>query len=387
MGAPSEEDDKFDETEVYSWPYLPKEIWRHIHSLMPLRDAAKAACVCRAFLCYWRSFPNLTFSNETLGLNEHAHGADEIRDYTCKVDHIMMNHLGPGMKTLNILDAPSGNARHRRYLDSWIEKAIAQGIEELTLDLSKHSTVKKYKLTCSILLRGKGSPIRYLSLAGCAFRPTIGFGCLRSLVTLDLFSVYIKGNELGCLLSNSVALESLTISYCREIDYVKIPCLQRLTKLLVTCCEKLQAIESKAPNLSSFYFASSHHVHLSLGKVLQVKKLYIDCSRPVGHSRAELASSVPDLEGVGTHPSAEMRNTSLLSSKFRHLECLSITLRGLTFSQEIDYFSMGSPSLEIFVLDISRRLMEHHSYHVISSFSHARIWVDQSCHMIKAWLS
>ncbi|KAJ1289528.1 hypothetical protein BS78_02G171400 [Paspalum vaginatum] len=318
---------------------------------MPLRDAARAPCVCRAFVCSWRSFPNLIFSNQTLGVNEHAHDKDEIaRDFISKVDHIMMNHLGPGMRTLKLLNPPRYNVKHRRYLDSCLEKAITQGIEELTLDL--FLTAKKYKFPCSILLRGNRDSIRYLSLSNCAFHPTEGFNCLRRLVVLYLFSVHIKGDELGCLLANSLALESLTLGYCPEIVYVKIPSLPRLNYLVVNSCSKLRLIESKAPNLSTFYFTSCHRVHLSLGKALHVKKLYIDCSRPVSYSHAELASTMPNLEAVGTHSNAEMRSTSLVSSKLLYLEYLSINLKGLTLSQDLDRFSMVSSSLDAFVSDV-----------------------------------
>lgn len=40
-----------------------------------------------------------------------------------------------------------------------------------------------------------------------------------------MFYVYIKGDELKCLLSNSLALESLDLAFCCEIVYVNIPCL------------------------------------------------------------------------------------------------------------------------------------------------------------------
>uniref|UniRef100_A0A0E0K372 Uncharacterized protein n=1 Tax=Oryza punctata TaxID=4537 RepID=A0A0E0K372_ORYPU len=45
----------------YSWTNFPEDIWSHIHSLMPLRDASRAACVSRAFLYSWRCHPNLIF--------------------------------------------------------------------------------------------------------------------------------------------------------------------------------------------------------------------------------------------------------------------------------------------------------------------------------------
>ena len=281
-----------------------QDIWRHIHSLMPLRDAARAACVCRAFLYSWRSFPHLTFSKQTLGFNEKAGRKEIIRDFINRVDHIMKNHLGTGVKTLKLLGAPN-SARYQRCLDSWLEKVVTPGIEDVTLCLDEHFTAKKYKFPCSILSHGNGDSIQRLDLAFCALRPTIGFGSLRALVRLSLFFVHTEGDELGCLLSNSLALESLILDYCFKLVYAKIPSLQRLNHLSVTSCCKLQVIESKAPYLSSFHFESEHHVQLSLGKALQVKKLNIDCSGPICVSSAELASCTPNLE-AGIHPNNEV---------------------------------------------------------------------------------
>ncbi|KAK3130457.1 hypothetical protein QOZ80_6BG0493700 [Eleusine coracana subsp. coracana] len=54
----------------YSGPIFSEDILHHIHSLLPLRDAAQAACVSQAFLNFWRSRPSLHFSIEAL---EHSH--------------------------------------------------------------------------------------------------------------------------------------------------------------------------------------------------------------------------------------------------------------------------------------------------------------------------
>lgn len=71
-GSPCSEDGYADSQAAkilgYSTPVLPEDIWRHIHSLMPLRDAARAACGSRAFLCSWRCLPNLIFNEDSLRL-------------------------------------------------------------------------------------------------------------------------------------------------------------------------------------------------------------------------------------------------------------------------------------------------------------------------------
>ncbi|CAO2043990.1 unnamed protein product [Urochloa humidicola] len=65
-----QENDHFQsgESSGYSGPKLPEDIWCHIHSLMPLRDSARSACVSCTFLYSWRCHPKLTFTEEALGL-------------------------------------------------------------------------------------------------------------------------------------------------------------------------------------------------------------------------------------------------------------------------------------------------------------------------------
>ncbi|KAJ1257005.1 hypothetical protein BS78_K237800 [Paspalum vaginatum] len=46
---------------------LPEDMLHQIHALMPMRDAAQAACVSRAFLRSWRCYPKLILSVDSLG--------------------------------------------------------------------------------------------------------------------------------------------------------------------------------------------------------------------------------------------------------------------------------------------------------------------------------
>ena len=138
-----------------------QDIQRHINSLMPMRDAAKAACVSRAFLSSWRCRPNLTFSKETLGLDENVRGNDEIaRDFPSIIDHILKKHSGC-VKRFELLKAPNSSAKDRRYLNSWLHIAVTPGIEELTLSLADH-LVAHYKFPCSLLSNGVGNSILLL---------------------------------------------------------------------------------------------------------------------------------------------------------------------------------------------------------------------------------
>uniref|UniRef100_A0A452YL40 F-box domain-containing protein n=1 Tax=Aegilops tauschii subsp. strangulata TaxID=200361 RepID=A0A452YL40_AEGTS len=307
------------ETLTYSMPYLPEDIWHRIHSLMPMRDAARAACLSRAFLHSWRCHPNLTLDWQTLCSKSKGGGGNFSR----KIDSIIRNHSGIGLKRLelDIFD----DDRTLPYIDSWLQFAVTPGIEELTLGLYKS-----------------------------AFRPMAELGPLRSLTTLHLCSVRITGDEVGCFLSNSPALEQLKLYDCKEIIFLKIPCmLQRLRCLSVFSCWMLQLIECKAPNLSNIY-ASGENIKLSLSEALCMKDLCMCFPNVIGYALAELPSIMPTLETLEIGSEDEVVNTPMLPTKFIHLKHLNIQI-----TESDDYFHLASfldasPSLETLFLDVSK---------------------------------
>lgn len=159
-----------------------QDIWRHIHSLMPMSAAARAACLSHSFLNSWRFHPNLTLNFKTL-CPRTSRG-----NFRCKIDSILRNHLGTAkILKLNVADEDSTYP----YIDRWLEVAVTPGIEELTLTLHK-----KYIFACSLLSDGVRDSIRCLELNLCAFHPMAELGPLRSLTKLHLRCVRITGDEL-----------------------------------------------------------------------------------------------------------------------------------------------------------------------------------------------
>ncbi|CAN6183234.1 unnamed protein product [Urochloa humidicola] len=270
---------------------LPEDIWQHIHSLMPLRDAARAACISRAFLSAWRRHPNLTLTWQSLGYS----------DFTKKVDHILKNHSGVGVKKLDLELFECYNVNDINHLDSWLQIAVTPWIEELTLKVSSNwfsddecSAMLMYKFPSIILSGESGSSIQYLDLEGCEFRPALQISCLGSLTKLHLHCVHITGDELGCFLSSSLVLEQLELTGCYEIICLKIPSLLRhLTSLHVYGCGMMKEIENKAPNLHTIYFGGFPAVYspgpsLRLGELLQLNKIDMWCNDAVYYACAEL---------------------------------------------------------------------------------------------------
>lgn len=282
-----------------------QDILCHIHSLMPMRDSARVACVSRAFLHAWTRHPNLILTRETLGFTG-ANG-DITRSFTNIVDQILKKHSGNGVKTLQ-LDIFHCHDLNPCYLNDWLQIGITPGIENVTLMLPPEFK-EGYSFPCSLLFGGNGSSIRQLHLTYCAFHPMVGIGCLRNLTKLYLDNVCITGGELGFLLSNSFTLMQLELAFCTEIICLKIPCvLEQFSCLTVSGCSMLQIIESKAPNLSTIDF-EGNLVKLSLGQSMKVKNLHMDCSDETNFLRyaiTKLPFIVPNLETLALSSDSEV---------------------------------------------------------------------------------
>ncbi|RLN05581.1 hypothetical protein C2845_PM13G01180 [Panicum miliaceum] len=358
-------DSKDDKRMRCSMPALPEDIWHHIHSLLPLRDAAHAACLSRAFLRSWRCHPILTLNRSIL--YSKANAPEE--NLSCIIDNIMRNHTGIGVKIfkLSIYDACN-------YLDSWLQIAVTPGIEELTLKLYNGDNMK-YNVPCTLLSDGVRNSIRCLQLSWCAFHPAAELGPMRKLTSLCLHSVHILGDELEYFLSNSPALKQLDLIDCREIICLKIPCvLLQLQCLKVSHCWKLRVIESKARNLSSFILEAGPRVKVSLGETLQMKNLSMFRSNFICYARAELPSNMPKLETV----SIECRYTNAAYQ-------IPIPQAPVNYSPSYDYFSLvsfldASPSLKTWLLDVRQfsfdpATMEQES--IFGASSHLRQMPEQ----------
>lgn len=288
-----------------------QDVIRHIHTLMPLQDAARAACISHTFLRSWRCYPNLTFTLETLGLDKStATDQDGLsRHFINKVEHILHNHAGICVKALK-LEVFHGSNVDLCYIDSWLHIAVTPGVEELTLVLP-HDSKARYNFPCSLLFGRGGNSVQYLDLTDCTFRPTVDLGYMRRLTQLHLCYVWITGDELQLLLSKSLALERLRISCCHEIIHVTVPCLlQRLNSLQVMECSKVRAIEINAPNLSSFHF-DGRFVRMSFANPMLVKDVEITCiyqSNVVSSARTKFLSLWPNVEALTVHSPSEVHS-------------------------------------------------------------------------------
>ncbi|XP_006655535.1 uncharacterized protein LOC102714191 [Oryza brachyantha] len=355
-----------------SCPSLPEDIWYLIHSLLPLQDAARTACVSHTFLRSWRCYPNLIFDMETIGLMR-GNSLKKRKVRLSVIDHIMKNHSGIGLRTFMVETYRWVNTS---YIDRWLQIAITPAIEELTLTLySKGDNLKYYSFPFSLLSSRGGNSIKHLNLSQCAFHPTAGLNCL---ISLHLWDVCVTGDELGCLLSSSSSLEQLELGYCKDLNYLKIPCLlERLNDLEVYQCKDLQMMEVKAPNLSHFRYVGDM-ARLSDGGIIAVKNL--DISFYIQHNAihyvcAKLPSILPTTETLTIKSLREEINTPVAHFRFLHLKCLTIYLNYFWEALSpydclsLAYFLDACPVLETFNLTV----WQHGRIHDVISEDYSRL--------------
>ncbi|XBI96841.1 hypothetical protein VPH35_033063 [Triticum aestivum] len=331
----------------------------HSHTGQNLPEVFFARCrksgphVSQSFLWSWRHHPNLILSRETLGLGVHAYGET----------------ASTAVRKLILRLVPYCGAKDRDNVDKWLEKAVTQGIEELTLTLLM-SNHRKYEFPHKLLWNGLGDSLHYLYLSSCSMKE---LRLEASLTKLELLMVRITGDELCCLLSSSSALQ--------QIPYH----LQRLTHMKVGDCSKLRVIESKAPNLSST-------IQVSLGGALQVKNLHMNSTEFGCYTQAKLASSMP---------SREMINSPTRSSKLANLNSVAISFEEIPFARNFDCSSLASIfgaalTLEALISHVSNELMHHVLIFgdPLWMLGNKGVWspknkrlVQLACHMLMAWLS
>uniref|UniRef100_A0A0D3HFY4 At1g61320/AtMIF1 LRR domain-containing protein n=1 Tax=Oryza barthii TaxID=65489 RepID=A0A0D3HFY4_9ORYZ len=226
-------------------PHLTLDRLPQIIALLPMQDAARAACASRELLQSCRHYPELKFSAKTLAMDgQHNCIQGQMDSYIKRIDIALQNCTGGWVKRFRF-ELQFFHELSAHHINHWLDAAIP-GIEELTLELPRDDKMK-YKFPCKLLNLKRV----YFSL------------------------VHITTEELWIFLYNSLSLEHLELGFCHEIACLKIPCtLQLLNFLRVRRCNMLQIIVSDAPNLSTFHYEGPL-IQLSLGDSLQLKHVNI----------------------------------------------------------------------------------------------------------------
>ncbi|CAN6222075.1 unnamed protein product [Urochloa humidicola] len=378
---------------------LPEDILGYIHTFMPMQDAARAACVSRAFLRSWQSYPKLNFNMFTLGMFErdrplfdpiedepaiieeqmrtgvittyeeyYKKNSPLIREFSAIVNHIMHNHTGTGIKTFR-LEPPHYHYIDPAVLDRWFQAVMVPGITEFELHLNMGDDGLGYNFPCSLLSSNKGcSTLTSFTISGCSLHSLDKVGCLTSLRRVLLLRMRVTGKELSCFLSSSPALEELRLSYCSDMVCLEIPCLlSRLRLLYVQNCNSLKMIGCDAPKLKTFAYVGLPTVHICLGDssplVREMMMSSTDDSGMLRYATTKLPSIAPNVRKLFLSSCFEIATDDTLIkklNKFRRLKYLQIQLDTPSHCPDYDFYSLVSflnacPVLVSFVLRLEMR--------------------------------
>ncbi|KAL6847966.1 hypothetical protein ACP4OV_022094 [Aristida adscensionis] len=347
------------------------DVLQHIYSLMPMRDAARAACVSSRFLRFWRRYPNLAFNQESLAARRQPflRSKGSGKYVFSKAKQVLAKHSGIGVKTLQLnLSTCCKEDISTSLLDGWLRTFVKPGIAKLVV-LLPECYEHEYNFPCSLLSSDEtGSSLmislQYLSLTSCGFHPIEGrprlLGCSNSLSRVCLRKVSVTERELGSFLSNCFALERLDLSNCDMVTSLKIPCvLQKFSVLQVKTCRLLRMIESEAPNFSTFSYEGWPLERFSLGNSLDTKKLDMRATHMgdmIQYAGNNLPSIAKKLEALFLATVHEKLKAPTMVDKFQHLKHLVICLgESGRFCSGYNFFSLACflhacPALESFIL-------------------------------------
>ncbi|XP_044359970.1 uncharacterized protein [Triticum aestivum] len=348
---------------------LPQEILCHIHSLLPLQDAARAACVSRGFLQFWRCYSKLVLNHRTLGLTDMQFVRREI-NFMDKVDQILENHHNNGVLVEILeLEYPPSRSIKPCYLDRWLQITVKPGIKQLDLSMCVTGPEEEnYNFPCSVLSNGAAaSSIQSLCLSACSIHPTSTLGVLRKLTSLHLNLVHTTEEGLGNLLSKSFALERLDLWFCRGINCLRIPSMMQNLKFLeIIECQRLKVVEINASNLCFLHCVGGDNLReISARNSSQLKNVTLS-SVLLSYAHAWLPSIARNAESLTLCCPTKNVNISSMPSNLLHLKKLDIELSRPTmaaFCTSYDVFSLlsfidASPVLDSFILTVEKNALK-----------------------------
>lgn len=343
-----------------------QDVLHQILALLPMKDAARTACVSRELLKSWRYYPELELSSKTLALGEQQTSiqGQMATDIIKRIDDVLQNRAGVWVKRLKFellffRKVPFHCVHH------WLDAATPR-IEELTLMVPQDDKTK-YRFPCELFSDENGFSIQSLCLSICAFHPIQGSCSFGSLKRVNFSRVQLTTEDLMLFLSNCLLLEHLELWYCQELNCLRIPCtLEQLNFLRVNRCSTLQAIKSDAPNLCTFHYEGPL-IRFSFGHALQLKDINISIYpwfNLFRYARKVLPTVAPNLETLILMSADEidgLYGTILFppDGNFLHLKHLELTIVGprtktgyhFGYPALVTFFN-ASPVLETFILHV-----------------------------------
>lgn len=166
--------------------------------------------------------------------------------------------------------------RHRKIIDSWLDRAIKRGVQELELFPYASRREKGYRFPWRLFSNGRGSSLTKLELGYCRLGDVFYFRRFASVSVISFKMMALSREVVEYIVANCGNLKSLHLVKCRCISYLRI-CSQdtRLKDLAVHRCPFLRKIELSAPKLERLQY-SGNYVPLLFSSVPCLEHVWLD---------------------------------------------------------------------------------------------------------------
>ncbi|KAJ4825113.1 hypothetical protein Tsubulata_028991 [Turnera subulata] len=225
---------------------LPDDVLDNILSFLPIRKAMQVGILSTRFSKSWLSSRRLEFGKE---FARERGGAD----YMFILKKVFDLHAGPSIQSVKLYLNPKGKVEDL-WVEGWIKKSIAKGVEELDLDF--HEAGHHYGLSSALV---DIETLRILKLASCRFEVPVKLRGLRFLNTLVLRKMDISSLSTDTLFCSCLSLETLDLAHVYGVSHLKIVArsLERFKVLKIVNCSRICSIHIDAPTLNSIHYCGS----------------------------------------------------------------------------------------------------------------------------------
>ncbi|KAL8546254.1 hypothetical protein ACS0TY_006104 [Phlomoides rotata] len=145
---------------------LPNELLVHVLSLLTLKESTDTSLLSRRWRYLWTLMPKLDFDAKIFPFKfkweeymKKAFHEEMSTKYVRWVDHVIALHKGCGIEDFRVYLHLS--KLYEKYIDNWINYALARKVKRLELDLAdtlfpcKQSYVDRYTFPYKFLLQYK----------------------------------------------------------------------------------------------------------------------------------------------------------------------------------------------------------------------------------------
>ncbi|GMY31887.1 FBD-associated F-box protein At3g52670-like isoform X1 [Fagus crenata] len=338
---------------------LPDSILSHILSFLRTKEAVATSILSSRWKPLWTHVPNLNLDDDEFKRisDEQSRNADIIR-YRFKFEHIVsriwaLRNANP----LRKFRLRWGFGCDPIHVDTWVRAAIAQGLEELDLDLCPD---QPFYMPCTLASYGKTLVV--LKLSGYKIvlnSPSSSLG-FPSLKILHLHSVrYSNHDSFSRILSCCPVLQDLSIEIHDEPEWdfgIIVPTLKKLHLNMDSLVYKLV---TNTPALEYLYFRGFLSEDLSLKNLSNLVKAVLDVDpdyeddEEYGNMEWDFISALNSVKSLYLYGDTTLclcRSSKFDLPMFHNLTFLNFCVHSCIW-HVLPLFLERVPNLEVLILD------------------------------------